>query len=295
MNGAELLKGFVDLHLHAGPALMEREFGAEEAASRAAEAGCRAVVLKDHHCPTMSLARTMDQRYGPRGLAIRGGAVLNNSVGGLNPHAVEAAAGFNAAVVWMPTVSAQNHQDSLRKEGVYFPPFAGAGGKRETYLTWLNGPGRLKQAAEDILDILARSPEIILATGHGRADETDALVRRAAEKGLSRILINHPLYMVGAGEEELKAWTGLGAFLEFTAIASLPGTPLYSLPPARVAQVVDLVGPERIVLSSDLGLKGCGLQPQGMARFLELLGEQGLGPEALALMTRDNPASLLNI
>ena len=285
----------MDLHLHAGPALIEREFGAEEAASRAGRAGCRAVVLKDHHCPTMSLAQTLDERYGPEGLMVRGGLVLNNSVGGLNPYAVEAAAGFNAAVVWMPTVSAENHRKSLKREGVFFPVVAGIRKTPEPYLTWVDDRGRLKEPVETILDIIGQNPEVILATGHGGAGETDLLVKRAAARGLSRILVNHPLYMVEAGEEELKTWVSLGAYLEFTAIASLPGSPLYSIPPAKVAQTVKLVGPERIVLSSDLGLKGCGLQPEGMARFLELLQEEGVGQDEMALMTRDNPAALLGI
>lgn len=289
------LQGFADLHLHAGPALMEREFGAEEAARAAAEAGCRAIVLKDHHIPTMSLARTLDQRYSPQGLRIFGGTVLNNSVGGLNPSAAEAAIGFGAREIWFPTLSAQNHQESLKREGVFFPPVAGAGKAAQEYLTWIDEKGRLSRPAQEVMEVMAGSGDVILATGHGSAREADLLIRRAAELGLERILVNHPLYMVGAGEEEMRSWTSLGAYLEFTAIATLPGTPLFSLPAARVAEVVKLLGPERIVLTSDLGLKGCGLQIPGMIRFLELLREEGVGEPALARMTRDNPAALLGL
>ncbi len=289
------LRGFVDLHLHSGPALMEREFGAEEAARAAAEAGCRAIVLKDHHIPTMSLARTLDRRYRPLGLRIFGGAVLNNSVGGLNPFAVEAALGFGARIIWMPTISARNHQESLKQEGVLFPSVAGGRRIPERPLTWIDEKGRLTEEAQSVLDVLAGSGDAILATGHGSAEEVDLLVRRAAEMGLDRILINHPFFMVGAGEEELEKWTGLGALLEFTAISSLPDSSLYSLPAGRIAAVVRLLGPKKLVLSSDLGLKGCGPQPRGMIRFMELLREEGVGEEDLVLMTRDNPAGLLGL
>ena len=289
------LKGFVDLHLHAGPALMEREFGAREAAREAARAGCRAIVLKDHHVPTPGLARILDERYAPQGLRVFGGTVLNNSVGGLNPFAVEAALGFGAREIWFPTLSAQNHRESLKREGVFFPPLAGGRKTPEEPLTWIDEKGRLSRTAQEVLEVLTGDGRAVLATGHGSAREADLLVRRAAELGLERVLVNHPLYMVEAGEEEMRGWTSLGAYLEFTAIATLPGSPLFSLPAERVAAVVDLLGPERIVLTSDLGLKGCGFQVPGMLRFLELLREAGVEEKALGRMTRDNPAKLLGL
>ncbi len=289
------LQGFADLHLHAGPALIAREFGAEEAAAAAASAGCRAILLKDHHCPTMSLAKALDERYSPAGLRVFGGTVLNNSVGGLNPAAVQAAAGFGAKAIWMPTVSAGNHRECLKRKGIVFPAVAGKGETAESFITWADDKGRPTEAAEAVLDILAGNTDIILATGHGKARETDALVKRAAKMGITRILVNHPLFMVGADDEDLKTWTGLGAYLEFTAIASLPDSSMYSIPPAQVGRVINLIGPEKIVLSSDLGLKGCGAQTEGMTRFMDSLMEEGIKDGQLAMMTRDNPAALLGL
>ena len=38
---------------------------------------------------------------------------------------------------------------------------------------------------------------MILATGHGSRDEIDALIHTAVERGVQRILVNHPHYMIG--------------------------------------------------------------------------------------------------
>ena len=42
-------------------------------------------------------------------MQILGSVTLNDAVGGLNPFAVEAALDLGARVIWMPTISAQNH------------------------------------------------------------------------------------------------------------------------------------------------------------------------------------------
>ena len=68
-----------------------------------------------------------------------GGIVLNNSVGGLNCNAIDAAIAMGAKIVWMPTVSAKNHMDH-HKGG-----FLGAGSMSvpETPICYLDECGKL--------------------------------------------------------------------------------------------------------------------------------------------------------
>ena len=49
-----------------------------------------------------------------------------------------------------------------------------------------------------LLEYLSKRPEVVLATGHGSPAEIDALLSAAVEKGISRILVNHPFCMINA-------------------------------------------------------------------------------------------------
>lgn len=49
----EILKGFVDMHVHAGPSIAVRKVDAAEMLFQAEEAGYKAFLVKDHYFPTM--------------------------------------------------------------------------------------------------------------------------------------------------------------------------------------------------------------------------------------------------
>lgn len=82
----DLLRGFADTHMHAGPGLIPRRLDAVEAARQARDAGQRAIVLKDHHQPTAAVARLVERYHaGGEGFAVLGSIVLNEHAGGLRP------------------------------------------------------------------------------------------------------------------------------------------------------------------------------------------------------------------
>ena len=101
------LKGVVDLHVHSDPDSAPRSIDALEAARMARDEGMRALLLKNHFAPTVQLAYIV--AHAVPGVEVYGGIVLNRSVGGINPFAVEQAATFKggyARVVWMSTFDA---------------------------------------------------------------------------------------------------------------------------------------------------------------------------------------------
>ena len=49
----DILKGFVDMHVHAGPSVAARKVDAYDMMELAGEAGYRAFLVKDHYFPTM--------------------------------------------------------------------------------------------------------------------------------------------------------------------------------------------------------------------------------------------------
>ena len=55
------------------------------------------------------------------------------------------------------------------------------------------------------------------------------------------------------------------------------------------------IGPDAVILSSDLGQAGNALPPDGLAVFIEMLRKNGFTDSELDLMTRKNPAKLLGL
>ena len=290
-----LLDGFVDTHIHAGPALIEREFNNWQLVTEAQKGGFAAVVLKDHFMPTVSVARVMQDYIGDSGVKIFGSLALNNSVGGLNPKAVETAIRFGAKVIWMPTTSAANHVKKHRAPGTKFPVLMHAEKTADPPITVLDRAGSLSAATEEILSVLAQHSQVVLATGHLGRGEVDVLVRRARQAGIKRLVVTHPHFMVDATPKDMQEWQSLGAYLEFTAVISLPNSPLYCRPVQDVAAIIKELDPAKIVLCSDLGLKNAGWPVEGMVTFLKLLLEAGLTYDGLKKMVTTNPATLLGL
>ena len=103
---SHLLEGAIDTHMHTAPGAFPRHDTDFSAARTAREHGLRAIVIKNHHFETASRAAVVRDELG---FDVRGGITLNEWVGGLNPHAVDALAAFDGDVVWLPTITAANH------------------------------------------------------------------------------------------------------------------------------------------------------------------------------------------
>ena len=161
-----------------------------------------AFVVKDHYCPTMLSAYIAEKYVGDGSCRVFGGIALNNSVGGINLKAVDAAVAMGAKLVWMPTVSALRHKIMHSGKGMAFPASKGMI-VAEKPIMYLQEDGSLQPQVLEVLDYLAAHPDVILATGHGSRDEIDALIHAAVERGVQRILVNHPHYMIGASLEVL--------------------------------------------------------------------------------------------
>ena len=138
-----LLNGSIDMHLHCGPDEMRYRLDALEAAEQAAEAGMRAIVLKNHSIPTTPLASTI----GPLvpDIEVFGSVCLDYEIGGLNLDALQKHARLGARVVWMPTFSSTNSRDKMRALGL---ALEGAG------FSILNAEGKMVPEIAGILSII---------------------------------------------------------------------------------------------------------------------------------------------
>ena len=141
----------------------------------------------------------------------------------------------------------------------------------------------------------------MLQGGRGKLDvqhvpkEVDAVITRAVELGIQRMIITHPLFLVNAGMDDMEKWVKLGAYLEFTAINSFLESKLYTLPPAKIAEVINTVGADRMILSSDSGLKANGKPFENVIKVLKMLGDAGVGDNDLRKLVVDNPGRVMGL
>jgi hypothetical protein len=276
---AQSLTGIIDFHAHSDPDSMPRSIDAIDLAKLAQSRGIRGLVLKNHFEPTSSLAYTV--RKVVPGIEVFGGIVLNRPVGGINIAAVERMAankGGWGRVVWMPTFDSENQ---VRKS------------KENRPFVRISSGGKLLPEVEELLGAIARH-KLILATGHSTPEEVLMLVRSARQTGIQRILITHAtLGPVMMTLDQMKEAAKLGAYIEFVGNAVLGHTKVFEF--SDYVTAIRSIGPERCILSSDLGQAGNPTHPDGLQQILRGLAEAGLTAAELKTITVTNPARLLGL
>jgi hypothetical protein len=288
----ELLTGAVDLHTHPGPSPFPRRMSIMDAAADAASAGFAAVVAKSHHHSMQTDILALEQA----GLAdipvkVYGGVALNRTVGGLNPYAVELALRMGGRVVWFPTIASRAHLEFHAHNHSGFP-VAGVPLRDNEPISVLDSAGKLNAAARDILDVIA-AESAILNCGHLPAEEIDVLIPGALEAGVTRIVVSHPDFVLGASPAHIGDWCGKGVFVEH-CLAMLVGREPKAEPFTRIAEFHRAAGAGQTIFSSDLGQKNNPLPVTAYRRMVRVLLDEGIAPADIKAMTGGNAAQLLS-
>ncbi|MBF0432018.1 MAG: hypothetical protein HQK83_12110 [Fibrobacteria bacterium] len=275
MNNEQLqLDGVIEMHVHGFPDIRERKMDAWELIDAAVQANMRGLVLKNHFYQTMSDAKILQLKTS--GLNIFGGLVLNESNGGLNPQAVEKALLLDAKIIWFPTHDAFNERTFHGKIGGIM------------ILSEKDRP--VQKVVYEILELIKES-NAVLATGHLSFDEIVRLIQAANEVGVQNKLINHPgIIFQKFSLEQQSELVHMGAMLEHS-YARPPHTPGWD----DLAAAINNVGPDNVILATDLG------QPQntdpvsGMREIWTELLKRNFSKDELKTMTCTNPAMMLGI
>jgi hypothetical protein len=289
-----ILRGAVDPHIHSGPCLINRSLTHVEATKEAMNAGMRAIVLKDHHAPTTSVANVIQQEIvGDRDFNVYGSVALNNASGGLNPSVVELNAKLGAKVVWMPTLSAAYHRSYHKSISAVAQKTLPKTSKKLMYdddMTILDGNKKLKPEVKEIIKIIA-SEDMVLANGHISRFETDALIDEAKVQGVKKIVIDHPELHLKMSLDEMKEYTDAGVYLEHVLAI------IYSNKSSHeyIYEMVKKTGVENVIIASDLGQVGRPRPVAAMRLFVEAMLELGLTEQEIRTILVDNPSKLLSI
>lgn len=272
-EAAAALRGAIDVHVHSLPDSEPRSIDAFEVARLAKRHGMRALLFKNHETQTASLAYLVGQAV--PGVEAYGGIVLNRSVGGINPSAVEHMAhttGRLGRVVWMPTGDAGTLPVSR--------------------------DGELLPEVKEVLAVMARE-DLALATGHSSTEEALLLVREARSMGIERVIVTHPLArnVAMTVPQQVEA-AGLGAYLEYCFNHVFPvsrGEPRVGPTLEAVAEAIRAVGTDKAILSTDLGQQLNPVHTDGMISFIVKLREHGFTAGEIDQMVKANPARFLGL
>ncbi|MEA2949012.1 MAG: hypothetical protein QOI40_4342 [Alphaproteobacteria bacterium] len=289
---ARLLVGAIDLHCHSGPAAMPRILDHHEALMDCANAKFSALVYKDHFYLGTAHAMILEKLFPETNVKLFSGIALNNASGGINPHAVNHAINIGAKIVWLPTLSAANHIEKLATEGKSFPKTA----KRmldPIPLSALNANGKLSDDTKQVLDLIAEG-DIILAGGHLPASELHLVFAEGKKRGVKKMMVNHPTYIVGCSDEDIHQMVRLGVYMEHSICMFVEGK-AHKYGPDKLAHLIEVAGVDHTVLCSDLGLTGSPRPVDGYRAIVQQLLDLQFGEADIRKMISQNAAGLLNL
>jgi hypothetical protein len=286
------IRGAYDLQVHVAPDVIQRRIDDIDLAREFQLHGLRGFVLKSHYLPTAERAQVVSKAV--PGIRAFGAITLNHAVGGLNPVAVEIAGRSGCKIVWMPTVDAENETAGLPTGGNKKLPFwaeiqreLAAMGISPPRMRVIDEAGKLVPQARLCLELIGRH-DMILATGHLGRDEIFALVKAGREMGLRKVLVTHaefPSQNLSAAEQVELA--DLGAWIEHCFTTMYTGKASWE----GVFEAIRGTGPERCILSTDLGQTINPPVAEGFAMFAQKLLDAGFSTAEIQRMAVANPAA----
>ena len=191
-----LLVGAIDPHVHTGPSIAARALDHLEYAQQASRAGLAAIVTKDHDYSGVMTAALIAKHYPDLKTKIYSGIALNNVVGGLNPYAVEHTAAMGGKIVWLPTLTAENHF-RWEKTSNWVHPASTSKIRPATPVPVLNSDKTVRDDLKEILDVVAKN-NMTLASGHLHGlflKKLKSVASNVSSSRIPKILLMPPLMM----------------------------------------------------------------------------------------------------
>lgn len=291
----ELVRGSYDLHVHIEPDVMKRRIDDIDLGRRSLDVGLAGFVLKSHYVPTGERASVV--RKAVPGADARGAITLNNSVGGMNPAAVEIAARSGTSVVWFPTVDSSNQRASRAQAPAgATPPMWAALQDELTERGIASGPVPILTedgtVTEDVRQVIALIAEhdMVLATGHLSSTEIMTVVAAAVEARVTRIVVTHPEFTsqrVPAGQQRELA--SQGAYLERCFTTPHTGKVTWE----EMFANIRAAGPEHSFIASDLGQPFNPPVEDGLALMADRLLASGFTEQEVSVMAVRNTRWLM--
>jgi len=288
-----LLVGAIDPHVHSGPSIANRAVDHLELARDCSKVGMAAIVTKDHDYAGVMTAWLINKHHPELTTKVYSSIVLNNVVGGLNPYAVEHTAAMGGKIVWLPTLTAEQHFKWEKTSGWVHPASTNKI-RPATPIPVLDANRTVNDATKEILDVCAKTG-MALASGHIHASETLIVFEEARRRGVERLIFTHPEDIVGGTPEDARAAVEMGAYIEHSLGMFLEGCKFKSCEESLLKDYIEAAGVDRTILCSDLGQVGVFHPIEGIRRGIRLCMDFGYSDEDIRKMVSTNAAKILGI
>ncbi len=294
-----LWEGAWDLHVHSAPDVIGRKVTDHELMQRLIACGMKGYAIKSHISSTTGRAKLMNEIH-PQATAV-GTITLNNAVGGINPFAVELAAMDGAKLVWLPTIDAKNESDHIMANAAHasdktkMPFFAkfrvelAEKGKLQPPINILK-EGKLSKQMLEVLDIVCER-NIALATGHISVEETFVLAKECKTRNYGKLIVTHPNFpSTRYTKEQQKELATMGAIMEQCFTTPYTGKITWE----QAFDEIRYVGPQRCMISTDLGQPAYVYPDEGIRIYTQKLVENGFSDLEVRTMVQDVPEFIVN-
>ena len=288
--------GFLDTHVHTGPAPFRRLGDTIDIAGWCRAADMSGIVVKSHFEAT--IAKVYHARKVYPDFPVYAGIALNRGVGGINPLAVEQALKQDARFVWMPTIDAVNHVRVFGAAGAFGDIGGGSYSENKStrgeagLYTVLDG-GKLSAEAKDVVDLIVEY-DAVLATGHLSKEEIYALVDYGLGRKIAKIVVTHPeMQCPNLDIPTQVELAGQGCLMEYCAVNCMPM--FQSVTSEQMKEAMDAVGADHAIIATDSGQPFSPKTPDMFRMFAQVLHEKGVAIDDLSKMAIQNPARLLGV
>ena len=318
----ELLKGAVDIHVHAGPHIFSspRRVDPLEAATQAMEAGMCAIVYMDVFQMSNGITWLVN-RILP-GFKTYGGLILNTVYGGMNPRAVKTAIHYGDGAKYISFGAHSTHYQASREgrivEGGFvplselYPRFREEELNRCIRIPLDEPPG---PNLDEILKLITANPHMYMITGHVSPGEAVRLVDLAEEYGIGRVAVSSAVAKI-ASMDQLRHMAEKGAFIEYTLAAythttSIPKTHYYVEPEYAsidegmregpgggvrgAAEQIRELGADHCIMATDFGVYTLPEPVEGLREFIACMLDLGIPVDDVRRMVKTNPEKLLGL
>jgi len=318
----ELLKGAIDIHVHAGPHLFSspRRVDPFQAAIQARDAGMRAIVFMD----------VFEMSNGTSWLVNRmvpdfktyGGIILNTVYGGMNPRAVKTAINYGDGAKYVSFGAHSTYYQASREgrlvDGKFvplselYPKF-----KREELDRCIQIPVEEPPGTklDEILKLISDNPHMYMITGHVSVEEAIRLVDLAKEYNIEKVLVSSAVTKITTMEQQ-RYMANKGAFIEHTLAAYTHTTPIPKThyyvereyasidegmeegPGSGIrlsAEQIQELGADHCIISTDFGVYTLPEPVEGLREFIACLLDLGISVDDIKKMVKINPKRLLGL
>ena len=141
----------------------------------------------------------------------------------------------------------------------------------------------------EVFSLIAKN-NLVLAMGHSSPQEVLALIPFARAEGVENILITH-VFGQDASFSQIQQMAATGAIMELDWLAAYTDPLILN----DYVEVIQSVGAESFIISSDFGQEGNPDHASGMRAFIAALRSREISQQQIDVMAKQNPAKLLGL